>query len=72
MIIAFFNMRGVSSGFKHTVLKRFIETMKSGIVMLQKTMMLVVLVCNSFLRIKPCWRVCAFDVIGHFGGALIA
>ena len=46
MIIAFFNMRGLGSGFKHTVLKRFIETMKSGIVMLQKTMMLVVLVCN--------------------------
>ena len=40
--------------------------------MLQETMMSASSSCDFFLRINPCWRVCAFDAIGHFGGTLMA
>ena len=72
MTITSFNIRGLGSGNNRTALKRFIETSKPRIVMLQETMMSTSSSCDFFLRIKPYWRVCTFDATGHSGGTLIA
>ena len=72
MIITSFNVKGLCSGPKRTTLKILIDIYSSDIVLLQETMISAHSACDFLLRIKPGWMVIAIDVVGLFGGTLVA
>ena len=61
------NLRGIGGGLKQTSIKSLLDIFSPVVVFLQETMTSRERSCDFFLHLRPSWRVCVQDVVGHSG-----
>jgi len=71
MIIVTMNVRGVGGNSKFLALKRFIESEKPDVLLIQETMVCVEKAKEMFVKLLPSWNFCGVDFVGFSGGLLI-
>jgi exonuclease III len=72
MIVATLNVRGVGGTSKFLSLKRFLESAKPDVLLIQETMVCEAKAREIFVKLLPTWYFCGVDSSGLSGGLLTA
>jgi len=72
MIVATLNVIGVGGSLKFLALKRFLESVKPDVLLIQETMDCEAKAREIFVKLLPTWYFCGVDCLGLLGGILTA
>jgi exonuclease III len=72
MIVSTLNVRGVGGTSKFLALKRFLDSEKPDVLLIQETMVCEEKARELFVKLLPNWYFCGVDSTGLSGGLLTA
>jgi exonuclease III len=70
MIIVTLNVKGVGGNSKFLALKRFLDSEKPDVLLIQETMVYLEKKKEMFVKLLPNWYFCGVDSLRIFGGLL--